>query len=160
MPDLRPVIYLAGPLFTVAERRWNLDLANALRAHGLRVFLPQEEATRRASGKAHDARDRFEMSIELIGRCDAVVAVLDGPDIDSGTAFECGVAWKAGKPIVGLRTDPRVVGGLGQPVNLMLSQACASLVEVPQVENSTPDSIARLIVGATDSILGSEFRNR
>ena len=36
-------LYLAGPLFTQAERAWNLRLATALTEAGHDVFLPQVE---------------------------------------------------------------------------------------------------------------------
>ena len=47
------------------------------------------------------------MLIEAIDRCDAVVAILDGPDSDSGTCVEIGYARALGKPIIGIRTDFR-----------------------------------------------------
>src|SRR4051794_21133183 len=40
----------------------------------------------------------------------AVLAVLDGADVDSGTAAEIGYAAALGIPVVGLRTDLRVTG--------------------------------------------------
>jgi nucleoside 2-deoxyribosyltransferase len=40
--------------------------------------------------------------------CEAVVAVLDGVDVDSGTAAEIGYAFARGKPIVGYRGDWRL----------------------------------------------------
>ncbi len=40
--------------------------------------------------------------------CEAVVAVLDGVDVDSGTAAEIGYAFARGKPIVGYRGDMRL----------------------------------------------------
>src|SRR5215475_516791 len=40
-----------------------------------------------------------------IDRCDALVAVLDGADVDSGTAAEIGYAFARGKPIIGYRGD-------------------------------------------------------
>jgi len=40
--------------------------------------------------------------------CEAVVAVLDGVDVDSGTASEIGYAFAKGKPIVGYRSDIRL----------------------------------------------------
>ena len=43
-----------------------------------------------------------------IDRADAVVAVLDGVDVDSGTASEIGYAFGRGKPIVGYRGDFRL----------------------------------------------------
>ena len=58
----------------------------------------------------------------LIDRCDAVLAVLDGPDVDSGTAAEIGYATALGKPVVGLRTDFRLSGeNHAAVVNLQLA---------------------------------------
>ena len=47
---------------------------------------------------------------KLIDECDAVLAVLDGNDVDSGTAAEIGYAAAKHKPVVGLRRDHRVTG--------------------------------------------------
>jgi nucleoside 2-deoxyribosyltransferase len=58
---------------------------------------------------------------EAIDRADAVVAVLDGPDVDSGTAAEIGYAFGRGKPIVGYRGDFRLAGdNEGAVVNLQV----------------------------------------
>jgi nucleoside 2-deoxyribosyltransferase len=56
-----------------------------------------------------------------IRRCDLVVAVLDGVDVDSGTASEIGFAFGLGKRAFGLRTDFRLAGdNLGSRVNLQV----------------------------------------
>ena len=47
---------------------------------------------------------------ELIQQCAAVLAILDGNDVDSGTAAEIGYAAALAKPVVGLRTDFRPSG--------------------------------------------------
>jgi nucleoside 2-deoxyribosyltransferase len=39
-----------------------------------------------------------------------VFAVLDGPDVDSGTAAEIGYAAALGRPVVGWRSDIRTAG--------------------------------------------------
>lgn len=46
-------------------------------------------------------------NVAAIDRCDAVLAVLDGVDVDSGTASEVGYAFARGKRIVGYRGDFR-----------------------------------------------------
>ena len=46
----------------------------------------------------------------MIRACDGVLAVLDGSDVDSGTAAEIGFAAALGKPVVGVRTDLRITG--------------------------------------------------
>jgi nucleoside 2-deoxyribosyltransferase len=56
-----------------------------------------------------------------IRRSDIVVAVLDGVDVDSGTASEIGFAFGLGKRSYGLRTDMRLAGdNLGATVNLQV----------------------------------------
>jgi nucleoside 2-deoxyribosyltransferase len=42
-----PLIYLAGPLFSKGERRFNLQLTSKLEASGFRVFLPQRDGVER-----------------------------------------------------------------------------------------------------------------
>jgi len=56
-----------------------------------------------------------------IDRCDAMVAVLDGADVDSGTAAEIGYAFARGKPIIGYRGDVRLsADNEGAVVNLQV----------------------------------------
>ncbi|MCA9832486.1 MAG: nucleoside 2-deoxyribosyltransferase [Thermomicrobiales bacterium] len=58
---------------------------------------------------------------EMIDRSDAVFAVLDGVDVDSGTAAEIGYAFGTGKKVYGIRTDFRLAGdNLGSTVNLQI----------------------------------------
>ncbi len=123
-------LYLAGPLFTQAERVWGLRLAERLTLAGHSVFLPQEEVKAIAT---LDAETIFRLDVDGVRSADAVVAVLDGADPDSGTSFECGLAFALGLPIVLVRTDFRA-GGDALPgqnlatVNLMLSQAATAVV--------------------------------
>jgi nucleoside 2-deoxyribosyltransferase len=57
----------------------------------------------------------------LLERADGVLAILDGPDVDSGTAAEVGYAAARGTPVVGLRTDTRRTGeNDGCTVNLQV----------------------------------------
>ena len=58
--------------------------------------------------------------------------VLDGVDVDSGTAWEIGYAHALDKPVYGLRTDFRTLGIEGT-VNLMIERSvvlCTSLGEL------------------------------
>jgi nucleoside 2-deoxyribosyltransferase len=120
-------IYLAGPLFSHAEQNFNAELARFLESQGFEVWLPQE----------HEPRDKtaaaiFAMDVEAIEWADMVVACMDGPDPDSGTAWECGYAYAKGKPIVCYRTDFRVTGDTeGAPYNLMLTESATTRFEVP-----------------------------
>ena len=82
-------IYLAGPLFTTAERDFNLRLAHSLRQAGHEVFLPQENEQR-----SKTAREIFEEDLAGLDWAEIVVANMDGPDPDSGTCWECGYAFR------------------------------------------------------------------
>jgi nucleoside 2-deoxyribosyltransferase len=57
----------------------------------------------------------------LIDACDLVFAVLDGVDVDSGTAAEIGYAFAKGKPILGYRGDFRLsADNEGAAINLQV----------------------------------------
>jgi nucleoside 2-deoxyribosyltransferase len=120
-------IYLAGPLFSLAEQGFNAELARFLENEGFEVFLPQEHEPRDKT-----ARAIFDMDVAAIDWADMVVACMDGPDPDSGTAWECGYAYAKGKPIVCYRTDFRITGDTeGAPYNLMLSESATARLEAP-----------------------------
>src|SRR6202034_306547 len=56
-----------------------------------------------------------------IDRADMVFAILDGVDVDSGTAAEIGYAFAKGKPILGYRGDFRLsADNEGATVNLQV----------------------------------------
>ena len=133
-------IYLAGPLFTQAERRWLRQLADALRERSHKVFLPQDEAGLPLLKSPPDFHGAFETCRDAIDRADCVIASLDGPDADSGTAWECGYAYARGKPVVVIRTDFR--GGEDQGLNLMLRRSADAIVEHP----STQEELEPLVV--------------
>jgi nucleoside 2-deoxyribosyltransferase len=58
---------------------------------------------------------------ERIDKSDAVMAILDGVDVDSGTAAEIGYAFAKGKKVYGIRTDFRLAGdNIGATVNLQV----------------------------------------
>jgi len=123
-------IYLAAPLFSQAERQWNRQLAQRIEEEtGCTVVLPQDFLGGKEPTGEDDLATLYRMCIEGVEECDAVVAVLDGPDADSGTAFEMGYARALAKPIVGVRTDFREHQDTG--TNLMLARSCHSLVHEP-----------------------------
>ena len=124
-------IYLAGPLFTLAEQNFNAEVANFLRREGFDVWLPQEHEPRKKKGEGLAAAI-LRMDVAAIDAADMVVACMDGPDPDSGTAWECGYAYAKGKPIVCYRTDFRISGDTeGAPYNLMLSESATARFELP-----------------------------
>jgi nucleoside 2-deoxyribosyltransferase len=140
-------IYLAGPLFSVAERNFNNELARLLRTKGHEVWLPQEFEQRSMT-----ASQIFSKDVEGIDWADVVVANMDGPDPDSGTSWECGYAYRK-KPVILFRTDFRAgykLGGdrlqieeqNGAPYNLMLTEAASQRLDLPFASlESIADSI-------------------
>ena len=103
-------IYLAGPMFTPYERTFLADCAGRLRAEGFDVFVPHEHGL---VGRDATAEAVFAVDAAGVESADAVLAVLDGPSIDDGTACEIGLfhGLKQRDPerkgVVGLLTDLR-----------------------------------------------------
>jgi nucleoside 2-deoxyribosyltransferase len=137
-------IYIAAPLFSAAERAWNADLGAALRAAGHQVFLPQDQE----QGKP--AAGIFATDVAGIDAADALVAIMDGPDPDAGTAWECGYAYGR-KPVLLVRTDLRAQTGSEAPYNPMLTESASRRLDLPlasmaEVTEAVLDALDRLEV--------------
>ncbi len=115
-------VYLAGPLFSEAERTYNLALRDLLEGHLFDVYLPQEVGDTSHTRCREEHGVIFAQHLLALRDADIVVAVVDGADADSGTSWEMGYAYALGKRIVALRTDFRVVGH-HERVNLMLEES-------------------------------------
>lgn len=127
-------IYLAGPLFSDAERVWLDGAAARLRAEGFDVFVPHEHFG-----------DIVELSPDEVYRVDGaglraanvLFAWLDGPMVDDGTAAEIGAFAELARlgdgehlGIVGLVTDLRLARrrevAVGDGMNLFVIGAIRS----------------------------------
>ena len=103
-------VYRAGSIFTPYERAFLDDCASRLRAEGFDVFVPHEQGL-----VGLDATPAAVFAVDAGGveSADAVLAVLDGPSVDDGTACEIGLfhGLKQRDPerkgVVGLLTDLR-----------------------------------------------------
>ncbi|MDD3856781.1 MAG: nucleoside 2-deoxyribosyltransferase [Methanoculleus sp.] len=115
-------IYLAAPLFSEAERTYNLALRDLLEAHLFDVYLPQEVGDTSHTRGREEHRAIFSQHTAALHDVDTVVAVIDGADADSGTSWEMGYAYALGKKVVALRTDFRIAGH-HELVNLMLEES-------------------------------------
>ena len=124
----RPRTYVASPLgFTAAGRDW----------YG-RIYLPalveviepvdpwaltaeQEVAAAIAAGREAELwREVGARNIAAIRSSQWLVALLDGQELDCGTASEVGFAAGLGLRCFGLRTDLREIGERGSIVNLQV----------------------------------------
>lgn len=129
-----PRAYIASPYgFSPATRPYyDRVLLPAVREAGVEPLDPWADAdgaTARAfAAAAGDPAALAAVNARLgagnaamIDACDGVLAVLDGVDVDSGTAAEIGYAAALGKPVVGLRLDTRLTGdNAGARVNLQV----------------------------------------
>ena len=129
-------VYVASPLgFSLPTRIfYTRTLLPALAANGLEVLdpwaapfddlsvalaMPPGPGRVRALAAANTRL--ADRNRALLDRCRAVFAVLDGPDVDSGTAAEIGYAAALGKPVTGWRSDVRRTGDNdGTVVNLQV----------------------------------------
>ncbi len=151
-PGTRLKVYLAAPLFTQTERMANRTLAAGIESElpGANVILPQDF---KVSGKYNDKKNYrvlFGKCLEAIDTADALVAILDGADADSGVGFEVGYAYARRVPVIGVRTDYRA--GQDRGVNVMLSQAAGRFVFDMAFQES-PATLARDVVAKLKQIL-------
>lgn len=111
-------LYIAGPLFTPYHRAFHARNAARLRSEGFVCLVPHERGLIQAFNwdtgiKPKTAEGIFDMDYEMVAECDAVVALLDDPDISSGLACELGIFWAmmqsdaSKKGALGLLTDER-----------------------------------------------------
>ena len=117
-------VYLAGPLgFSPATRLYHdTVLRPAVEGAGWTALDPwdsdpADDAIWQAPPGSEARADLADLMVRLaaantamIDACDVVLAVLDGADVDSGTAAEIGYAAARGKRVVGLRMDTRLAG--------------------------------------------------
>lgn len=124
------VIYQAGPLFSQAEKDFHRKLSAALRAAGHTVIWPGDLLTdAQIAAAGPDAVNLiFSACKKALDRATLVVALLDGAQVDDGTAWEIGYAHAKGLPIYGLRTDSRQAGDTGfNHTNSMIEGCLAGL---------------------------------
>jgi len=106
-------IYLAGALFSEAERAWLDNVVARMRGEGFDCFVPHEEQV--SELKELKPAEVYRIDAAGIRAANVLLAWLDGPSIDDGTACEIGMFAElvaSGDPryrgIVGLVTDLRL----------------------------------------------------
>jgi nucleoside 2-deoxyribosyltransferase len=133
----KPKAYLAGPYgFSEGGRSFYQDrFLPLVREAGYDVLDPwaltPAELINKAAGLPYgeERRERWREVNRIIGEnnarairaADVIVAVLDGPDVESGTAAEIGYGAALGKPVIGYRGDFRLAAdNEGSTVNLQV----------------------------------------
>jgi len=120
---MRRMAYVAGPLFNAAERAAAEGVEAICRRAGFRTFLPHRDAGLVGARGRTPARI-FQADLAGLARADLVVAILNGPTVDTGTAWEIGYAFAKGKTVIGYLDDLRAHRG-PDPVDLMISRSCS-----------------------------------
>lgn len=126
---------MAGPLFSDAERAWLDAFAARLCAEGFDCFVPHENFPELTDVTVERV---YRIDTEGLRSANALVAWLDGPIIDDGTACEMGMfaeLVRSGgaqyRGIVGIVTDIRLArrrqqGVVGGGMNLFVGGAIES----------------------------------
>ena len=133
-------IYLAGPLFSVADQEWLRGLKHHIQGMeqgggtSLEVVWPHDLVAGEDTQAWGDQAKQmiFDRCKKHLDDADAVVALLDGAQVDDGTAWEIGYFHARRHPhqrILGIRTDFRNAGDVpGAKVNLMIDCTCDVIV--------------------------------
>lgn len=143
-------IYLAGPLFNIAEKQFNRELTRKLESAGFGVFLPQRDGVT-SDKPPYDKMPReerrkamFNLNKEKISESDIFLFVLDGRVPDEGVSVELGIAFcqkelqGKKKLLVGLKTDSRSIQ-IATDINPMIK------VPLDYIANSEEDLIRFLV---------------
>ncbi len=118
-------IYLSGPLFSQAEIAWGRQVKAAIEKarEDVEIVWPHELAE-------GSPLDIFQANLRALDDCDLMIAILDGPQVDDGTAWEVGYFYAKGRRVLGIRTDFRRAGeSENSRVNLMVESSCLAVAE-------------------------------
>lgn len=133
-------IYIAAPLFSKSERTWINSIKRRIKRLAadkgldIKIINPQELISDKEICQLGE-----NAKYEIFNRCNAhldgvdiLVAVLDGSQVDDGTAWEVGYFFRSkvhGQKILGVRTDFRKAGeSNGAIVNAMIECSCDGVV--------------------------------
>lgn len=145
-------IYLAGPLFNEGERGVLTDVARRLRALNFEVFVPHEQFVEL---EGLDPKGVYATDLDGVRSASAMLAWLDGTQVDDGTATEIGIFTQLCamdpsryKGIIGLCTDLRMVRrrgvAPGDGINLFVAGAIQSVGEITWSVDEAIDAAVRL----------------
>ena len=133
-------IYLAGPIFSEADQEWLLRLKIRIeefaRSKGkkVEVIWPYELIDRLEIESLGELakQEIFDRCRSNLDRADLLIALLDGSQVDDGTAWEVGYFFsiRDRSKIIGIRTDFRRAGETGTSVvNAMIETSCGKIIK-------------------------------
>lgn len=125
IPETKMKVYIAAPLFSNAEKKFNIVVKEFVEEKGFETYLPQLDggilSDLLAGGSdIVDAKSvLFSRDVEAIHKSQIVLFVLDGRVPDEGGCVEIGIAYALGKTCIGFKTDARSF--LANEDNLMIT---------------------------------------
>ena len=123
-------IYFAAPLFSDAEREYNLKIVAVLENYGYEVFLPQRDGflAPELEGLTEEEKTEkiFQKDKEEVLKSDILFVMLDGRVPDEGACVELGIAYQNGIRCYGLKSDARSVE-LDMDLNPMITGCLTKL---------------------------------
>ncbi|MEM5797713.1 MAG: nucleoside 2-deoxyribosyltransferase [Candidatus Aenigmatarchaeota archaeon] len=130
-------IFVAGPLFSEGEIWFDKQIVALIEKLGFRAlwsWRDEKELIKKGELSGKDWTYKiYALNKEFLDKSDIVVAVLDGSDVDSGTAWEIGYSIAKGKKVIGIKTDGRL-HGKDQIVNLMIQESVKIVRSLEELE--------------------------
>lgn len=114
-------IYLAGPLFHKGDTYYVEKINAKLIEWGFTTYVPHLDGGI-YSADMQSTLPFFQSDITALDSCDLIVAILNGQDVDSGTAWEMGYGFAKGKAVFAIAEDSRIAGNM-KNINLMLTNS-------------------------------------
>jgi len=107
MKENKKQIYIAGPLFTPGDRKYIEEIADICKKCRYHVYVPHRNAGIYKYRRRENGQIFFKNDLEAIDKSLLLIAILNGSDVDSGTAWEMGYAYAKNIKIIGMLEDTR-----------------------------------------------------
>jgi nucleoside 2-deoxyribosyltransferase len=143
-------VYIAAPLFSSSEQKFNLELKFFIEEKGFDTYLPQLDGgilsdMLVAGVDLHLAKSTlFDRDLQAIKESEIVLFLLDGRVPDEGGCVEVGIAYALGKICIGFKTDARTF--IANEDNVMISGVLNN-----QIARSF-DELGTILIGASRQI--------
>ena len=123
------MIYIAAPFFNEEQVEFVDAIEQCLELNGLEYYSPRSEGVlMNMTPEEKKARMKyiFDKNVEMLDKCDIVLAVID--NYDTGTVWEIGYAYAKGKKIITI-TDHYY--GVNVMINECIVAHCTQLSQIP-----------------------------
>ena len=121
-------VYLASPFFNEKELSYVEQVEQILEGKGLNVWSPRKhQLDNYEAGTPAWSLDIFNNDVKFVRAADILVTIYHGNYSDSGTAFECGMAYAC--------NIPNIVVHVGEDSNLMIHEGAHANLTLEELKN-------------------------